>query len=167
MALCFVAYNGASPTTAAVPKVTTGTAIKTLLQVATPSTIGLRVIEWGISFDGTSSSATPIQCELIDVNVAATVTAYAAADVVKFNGPNDAATLMTLGTSASGYTATAEGSITAARLLDYQNISPTSGYAKQFPLGREPAVAASRFLRVRVTAAAAVNATAYVVWEEQ
>lgn len=165
MALCFKAFNGASPTTAAIPKVTTGTAIKTLIQIATPSTQQLRVTEWGISFDGIAA-ATPIQCELIDVNVAATVTAYAAGDIVKYNAPNDQASLMTLGTTASGFTATAEGTITTARLLDYQEISPMGQFAIQFPLGREPAVAVSRFLRVRVTAAAAVNATAYVTWEE-
>lgn len=161
----FVAYNGPSPTAAAVAPVTTGTAVKTLLQVATPATAGLRVIEWGISFDGFAAAA-PIKVELIDANVAATVTAFVSADVVKHNSPNDQATAMTLGTSASGYTASAEGTVTGARLLDYQLVSPASAYLKQFPLGREPSVAVSRFLRIRVTAPAAVNAVAYVIWEE-
>jgi hypothetical protein len=165
MAKTYVAYNGASPTTAAIPKVTTGTAIKTLMQLATPSTEDLVVIEWGISFDGTAA-ATPIQVELVDTNVAATVTAYGASDLVKHNNPNGPPSLMTLGTTASGFTATAEGTITATRVLDYQLVAPTGAYVKQFPLGREPSVPVSRFLRVRVTAAAAVNATCYVIWEE-
>jgi hypothetical protein len=38
---------------------------------------------------------------------------------------------------------------------------------KQWPLGLEPEVAVSRFLRVRVTAAAAVNAVCYVVWTKR
>lgn len=161
----FRAINGPQPTTAAPTKITTGTAIKTLLQIATPSTAGLRVVEWGIEFDG-STAATPIICELIDVNVAATVTAFAAADLVKQGNPNDQASLMTVGTSASGYTATAEGTITGGRLLDHALVAPTNQFRTQFPLGREPIVPVSRFLRIRVTAPAAVNALCYIVWEE-
>lgn len=161
----YKAYNGPSPTTAAQVPVTTGTAIKTLLQIATPSTEMLRVVEWGISFDG-SAAATPIRCELIDTNVAATVTAHVAAGILNLNAPNDVASSVTLGTSATGYTATAEGSITAARELDVQFVAPTNQYVMQWPLGREPEVAVSRFLRVRVTAAAAVNAYCYIIWEE-
>src|SRR4051812_15992307 len=110
----YLAFNGPRPTTAAPSSVTTGTAIKTLLQLATPSTNTIRVIEWGISFDG-SAAATPIKVELVETDVAATVTAYGANDLVKWGDPNANASNVTLGTSASGYTATAEGSITATR----------------------------------------------------
>jgi hypothetical protein len=161
----YVAYNGAAPTTAALTSVTTGTAIKTLLQIATPATCELRISEWGISFDG-SAAATPIKVELVDTNVAATVTAHVAAGLMSLNDTNTVASRMTLGTTATGYTATVEGTTTAARLLDYQQVSPTGLYVKQWPLGLEPEVAVSRFLRVRVTAAAAVNAVCYVVWSE-
>lgn len=159
------AANGAMPTTAALAAVTTGTAIKTLLQIATPSTRGLKVVEWGISFDG-SAAATPIKCELIQTDVAATVTAHVAAGVQPYDDPNAPASLMTLGTTATGYTATAEGTITATRYGDLQQIQPTNPYVKQWPLGREFKVPISKFLRVRVTAGAAVNAYCYVVWEE-
>jgi hypothetical protein len=155
----YVSYNGAMPTTAALVPVTTGTAIKTMLQIATPSTEQLRVIEWGISFDG-SAAATPGRVELIETDVAATVTAHVGAGVMRHNAPNDVASLVTLGTAATG------GTTTAARLLDYQLVAPSAQYVKQFPLGREPEVAASKFLRVRVTFAAAVNAVCYVIWEE-
>lgn len=165
MAKNYLVANGPAPTTAAQAAVTTGTAIKTMLQLASPSTQDIRIIEWGISFDG-SAAATPIKCELIETNVAATVTAYAAADVIKLSHPNDPASLVTLGTTASGYTATAEGSITATRLLDAQFVAPTNQYLKQFPLGREPLVPVSKFLRIRVTAGAAVNCYCYIVWEE-
>jgi hypothetical protein len=161
----YVTYNGAMPTTAALAPVTTGTAVKTLLQIATPATEMLRVVEWGISFDG-SAAATPGKVELIETDVAATVTAHVSAGIMKVNAPNDVPSLMTLGTAATGYTATAEGTTTASRLLDYQLIAPTGQYVKQYPLGREPEVAASKFLRVRVTFAAAVNAVCYVMWEE-
>ncbi len=160
----YCVYNGASAAlTAALTKVATGATIKTLLQISTPSTIGLRVVEWGISFDAVA--ATPVECELVETGaINATVTAYNAGDVVKMNGPNDAATLMTLGTANSGFTSSAEGTITATRLGDYQLVAQQ--YVKQFPLGREFEVAASKFLRVRVTAAVTAGAVCYVCWEE-
>lgn len=165
MSNTFIAHNGASPTTAALAPVTTGTTIKTLLQIATPSTCELRVVEWGISFDG-SAAATPIKVELIDTDVAATVTAHVAAGVRSLNDTGTVASKMTLGTAASGYTASAEGTTTVSRLLDYQQIAPTGQFVKQWPLGLEPEVAVSRFLRIRVTAGAAVNAVCYIVWTE-
>jgi hypothetical protein len=160
----YIAYNGAMPTTAALASVTTGTAIKTMLQVATPSTRQLRVIEWGISFDG-SAAATPGKVELIQTDVAATVTAHVAAGVMPHNEPNAPASLVTLGTAATGFTASAEGTTTASRVLDYQLLPPTAPYVKQFPLNREPEIPISKFLRVRVTFAA-VNAVCYICWEE-
>lgn len=159
-------FNGPSPTTAAQAVVTTGTAIKTLLQVEPSATNGLHVVEWGISFDG-SAAATPIKCELLQTDVAATVTAHVAAGIVKFDsaalmGSDPTTNLIQVGTANTGYTATAEGTITATRVFDAQLIAPTNQYIKQFPLGLEPFVEISKFLRVRVTAGAAVNAYCYV-----
>lgn len=165
MATLYWAVNGAMPTTAALSPVTTGTAIKTMLQVASSSTRPLKVVEWGISFDG-SSAATPIKCELIQTDVAATVTAHVAAGVPPYDDPNAPASTVTLGTSATGYTATAEGTITATRYADVQLVAPTGQWVKQWPLGREFQLPVSKFLRVRVTAGAAVNAYCYVIWEE-
>jgi hypothetical protein len=163
----YLVANGAMPTTAALTKVTTGTAIKTMLQLATSSGNPIWVEEWGISFDG-SAAATPIQCELIETGaVAATVTAHVTAGVMNYDLVSDGgASTLTLGTSATGYTATAEGSITATRLGDIQLVAPSSLYVKQFPLGREFLVPPSRFLRVRVTAGTAVNCWTYVVFSD-
>jgi hypothetical protein len=158
----FFAANGAMPTTAAVAGVTTGTAIKTLLQIATPSTTGITVVEWGISFDGAPSA---IKCELVETDVAATVTAHVAAGVQPYSVADGTASVMTLGTAATGYTASAEGTTTATKYADVQYLS-TNTYVKQFVLSREFVVKPSKFLRVRVTAAAAVNATCYVIWGE-
>lgn len=163
----YSAYNGPMVTTAAPAKITTGTSVKTLMQLSTPSTLTLEVIEWGISFDG-SAAATPGVCELVDtVAIAATVTAYVANDITKLSQAGSAlASNLTLGTANSGYTATAEGSITATRQLDSQLLPPTAPYIKQFPLERGPEVLASEFLRVRVTFGTTINALCYVVWAE-
>lgn len=166
MAKIYATYNYAAPTTAAPTPVTTGTAVKTMLQLAMPSTLQARVVEWGISFDGATATNVPGTIELIETDVAATVTAHGATGIVKLNGPNDAASLATLSTTATGFTASAEGTITASRTLDSQLVNPTGSYFKQFPLGREPEQLVSKFLRVRVKFAVAVNAICYIVWEE-
>lgn len=164
----YIIFNGPSPTTAAQVPVTTGTAIKTLLQIKGVTAIPFKIVEWGISFDG-SAAATPIRCELIETGtVFATVTAHVAAGIVKLGAPGGVPTPTTffeVGTAATGYTATAEGTIIASRVLDVVFQPPTAPYVKQFPLGREPIVDAVSALRVRVTAAAAVLAYTYVVVE--
>jgi hypothetical protein len=166
----YLVMNSPMVTTSPPSKPATGTSTKTLLQLA--PTAPVRVIEWGISLDG-SSAATPGQVELIDTGtVFATVTAFAVADVQPSNDPNAPAntsgssgTPLGLGTALSGYTASAEGSVTATRMLDLQQVAPTNQYVKQFPLGREPEVPAGHALRVRVTFGTSVNAWCYVVFE--
>ena len=168
MALYLIA-NGPMPTTAAQAVVTTGTAIKTLLQIKASATAVARIVEWGISFDG-SAAATPIKCELLETDVAATVTASVSADIAKLDaaalsGGDPTTNLLPVGTTSTGYTASAEGSITSVRMLDVQLIAPTNQYVKQFPLGREPIIQISKFGRIRVTAGAAVNAYCYMIVE--
>jgi hypothetical protein len=166
MARQYMIANGADPTTAALLKVTTGTAIKTLLQVQANSAIPFIVFEWGISLDG-SSANTAINCELIDTeSIPATVTAHVIAGVMPY-GPDQTASTVALGTTATGYTATAEGTTTASRYGDAQLIAPTNQYVKEFSLGREFYVPAGHNCRIRVTnPGTAVNAYCYMKIEE-
>ena len=161
-------YNGANAATAAA-KVTTGSALKSMLVLSPPATLAFEIIEWGISFDG-AAAATPGVCELYDVlaqSVAHTVTAYAAADITKVNrAAGSLASNLTLGTANSGFTASAEGTITTAMQHDVQLLPPTAPYVKQFPLERGPEVLASEFERIRVTFGTAISALCYIVWAE-
>lgn len=163
MSLYLIA-NGPMPTTAAQVPVTTGVAIKTLLQVK-PFNLA-RIVEWGISFSGFAAAA-PIKVELLETGtVFATVTASVDADVTKLNDLSAAAASvagLTHGVAATGYTATVEGAISAVRLFDVQFIAPTNQYVKQFPLGREPVINIASAGRIRVTAGAAVDAYCYMV----
>lgn len=161
----FTAYNGAAPTTAALVPVTTGTAIKTMLQIAPPATLELEVVAWGICFDS-ATFGTKIRCELVETDVASTGTAHVAAGIVKVTDPAGLGSQVTLSTTTTSYTATVEGTTTASRLLDYQLVDQSGAYSFTWPLGNYPVVAASKFLRVRVTATAAVNATCFVTWAE-
>lgn len=166
--MLYLIGNGPMQTTAAFAPVSTGTAIKTLLQVKPGATAILRIVEWGISFDG-AAAATPGRIELIETDVAATVTAAVANDITKYDSDallaGDPTTdWIAVGTSATGYTASVEGSITAVRnLAGPQFIAPTSQFIQQFPLGREPIIQPGKFGRIRVTFAAAVNAYCYMI----
>jgi hypothetical protein len=168
MALYLIA-NGITPTSsAAVIAVTTGTALKTMLQVKASATKPLQIVEWGISLNG-SAAAAPGIVELIEVNSAATVTASVAGDITKLDaealaGGDPTTNLIPVGTTSTGFTASSEGSPTATRIFDVQYVAPTNQYVKQFPLGLEPVVQVSQFARIRVTfASGAVNAYCYMV----
>lgn len=165
MADSYMMLNGAAPGAAAPVVVTTGTAIKTLLQLSTPATRAIKIIQWWVEFDG-SAAATPIKVELVETSGAATVTAATLADITKFSDPNAPNPLLTLGTANTGYTASAEGTPGTSRAFEYHLVAPTGGIFIQYPLGREPELPVSKFLRIRVTAAAAVNAVCGIVWEE-
>ena len=159
----YFAANGATPTTAALVKVATGTSIKTLLQIATPSTTNITILEWGISFDG-SAAATPIEVELFGTTVGASV--GTSLTPTSFGDPNAVASLCVGGTAATCFSPGTEGSVANLRYFDLQLVAPTNQYVKQYPLGREPEIAASQFLRIRVTAGTTVNAYCYIIWEE-
>lgn len=141
--------------------VATGATVKTVLQVATPSTTDIRVVAWGVSFDGIASTAVPGVCALVDVDVAATVTTLTPE---LWGSADNQASLCVGGTAATGYNASAEGTITASRLLDGQQVHPQAGYSVWLP--ERPRAKASRFLRVRCTFAATVNVLPWVLWQE-
>jgi hypothetical protein len=159
----YAVWNAATAALTAAPTaVTTGTAIKTMLQVK--PTTPIVIVEWGYSFDVVPTAL--VRVELITTGtVNATVTQFAAGDVVKYDDPSMGASAISLGTAASGFTSSAEGTVTASRLMDYQ-LSWAQQFSKQFPLDREPGVVANDILRIRMTTATAINATAYIVFEE-
>lgn len=165
----YIVWNGPAPTTAAQQSVTTGTSIKTMLQLATPSTRQIQLLEWGFSLDDPPGADGVV--ELLQTDVAATVTAHAASGVVNLD-PNGTASLLTLGTSATGYTATAEGSTTSARVFDsvsLSSVSQESGlqYVRQWMPDARPVIAVSRFLRVRATTpTTAADMRCWVVFQE-
>jgi hypothetical protein len=144
-------------------EVATGTALKTLLQVATPSTTGMMICGWGWSMDGTSGSAAPGQVDLIDVDVAATVTSLTPEKRLSANAP---ASLCVGGASATGYNASAEGTITDSRLLDSPEIHPQTGYGVWFDSNDRIYMKPSRFLRIRCLFAATVNGVPWLAWYE-
>jgi hypothetical protein len=92
-------YNGPSPTTAALTPVTTGTAIGRCCSWPCRQ----RRTAWssrGACRSTPRRSLAPVKCELIETDVAATVTAHVAAGLVKMNAPAlQLASQLTLGTA--------------------------------------------------------------------
>ena len=164
-------HNSAMVTTTAPVKQPTGTAIRTMMQLAPATGYVMRIHEWGFSLD---SYAIAGEVELVDtgtVFATAMSTAYAAADIQPHNDAtapaNTAGTSgvpLNLGTGLSGF-ATAgvtEGSTTASKMKDLQ-IDPQGPYVKQWPMGLEPEIPGADALRVRMTFGTTVNAYIYMI----
>jgi hypothetical protein len=139
-----------------VSAITTGTALKTLMELQTAATSRAIIASWWVEFNGTTAANAPILVELVRASAGITGTTVTA---VKYKDFAPAA-LTTV-----KHTASVEG--TPTDVLETHYVSPTSGLILQYPLGREPEVPISGFLRLRVTAASgSVSANVGFVWDE-
>lgn len=166
----FIVGNYGMPTTAAPTPVTTGTAIRTHLQIATATSRGITVVKWGIQF--ATAPTAPVTCELFGTSVAASVgTAHTAPSVMAYNpagisGTQPVSTVQ-LGAALTGFTFTTENTPANVRMADLQIIpAGVSQYVWEWSLGREFEVPPSSFLRVRMTTATAVSMLTYVVFDD-
>lgn len=167
----FWAANNSVALTAAQAGQATGTTIRTMLQVATPSSSSLRVVAFGVEFASALTGACTV--ELVDTFAVAatTLTAHVAAGVQPYDGnANGGASIMTLGAGATGYNvagAGTENTTTASRTgkLKILPIGSTS-YEWEWSLGREFFVPVSHFLRLRMTTTPTINAFCWILWDE-
>lgn len=164
-------YNAAMATTAAQAAVATGTTIKTMLQLATPSTRQAMILSWGFTTD-TPPGADAV-FELLQTDVAATVTAHVASGIQPLD-PNAPASLCVGGAALTGYTASAEGTITATRMFDVVGMSSVSAeaapfltYVRDFMPDERPIIPVSKFARIRATTpTSGVNLRCWIVFTE-
>ena len=129
---------------------------KTVVEVQTASTDRVKVKEIFVGFDGVNAAAVPVLVELLRGGAGITGTTLAATA----RDPADGAHSCTI-----KHTATAEGSPTAASGSTWR-IPPTGFLYLQVPLGNEWVIGVSGFWRIRLTAAAIVNATVGLLLEE-
>jgi len=170
----FLIGNYASPTTAVSAAVATGTNVKTMQQVKPSATLAMRILRWGFSTTAPASTATLV-AELIETDVAATVTAHVAAGLVKYDAlaqlcGDPTTNLIQVGTTATGYTASAEGTIAVTRLLAGPQtiVIPTTGgaqFEEMFPLGEQPSLTIGLFARIRLHSTVDVNARSWMLVE--
>lgn len=131
---------------------------KTVLNVIAGSNALFRIIEFGVSFDGTSATAEPVTVELCysTQGGAGTSTSHT---ITQTGGP----ARNVQATAARNYSAEPTTLTVWKRWL----VHPQTGIVVQFPLGREPEeTVTADGLCLRLTAPAAVNCQAYIEFEE-
>ena len=166
----YIAYNNAFGASGTPSGLMLGTSYaanpKVAIQLATPSGMQIRLVEWGVSFNGSAAGA-PAVCELVQNGTAATVSTAHSTSTILPMGDNTKTSGLTMGTTSSGYgNGATSNSNVPDKYFDTQFIGPMSQYLKQWPLGREPIVAASKYCQLRINTAATLTAIAYIVFEE-
>ena len=128
--------------------ITTGTSVKTLMQIVAASNHKVLIDEISISFNGISNTAEPIKVRVLRQTTAGTMSSLT---LVK--DPDDWDETMQ---TTAQHTATAEP--TAGDVLMSDHVHPQQGYLWQAPLGRQLAIGGGDRLGIEVTAAASVSA---------
>ena len=136
---------------------------KTAINLIAGATTQPIITEFGVSFDGVSSTAVPELVELCTSTQGAAGTSTAFTPLQIRNWP-PAAAICTAGVN---YTAEP----TTLVVVKHWYVPPTSGMVLQFPLGREiegiiTAATAGKGWALRLTAPAIVNYKAYFEFEE-
>ena len=149
------AYVLSNPTTFAA---TAGA--KTILNVIAPAGHGLSLVEFGISFDGVTSSAVPALVEICQSTQAGAGTSAEAATIVQVRGRLTSGSAPTSGTR---YTAepTTLSVVRTFYVAQYMGV-----LVLQLPLGRELECDSSggtiKAIAMRINVSANVNAKAYM-----
>lgn len=128
---------------------------KTIVQLVAPANHRVKVLGWGIFFDGVSVTAEPVQVRVLRQTTAGTMSALTPAQVRPV-----AETIQ----ATAQHTATVEPS--AGDVLDIVEVHPQSGFEVKFPMGQEIVVAGAGRLGIECTAPANVNVRAKIFFEE-
>ena len=141
--------------TSGVVALTAATA-RTLIELATGAAVANQWVAFDITFDGVTATAVPVKVDIITTTASGTGTTYTP---VRYSPsqPVAAATTAEIATTVEGSTPT---------VVQSWYVPPTSGFSYQWPLGRELAMFPSKFMGIRCTAPAGVNAIANLVFEE-
>jgi hypothetical protein len=132
---------------------------ETLLQLRGHANTKAKIIEIGVSFDGVSTSEAPVVVRLLRQTTDGTSTG---ATEIAWD-PDNPTPLCT------GFHSHTSTEPTAGDVLATWEVHPQGGsLVVQWPLGREPTLdnATTSRIGLEVNAPAAVNAVAYMVWEE-
>jgi hypothetical protein len=151
----------------ALTRVTTGTALKTLLQVNVPANAAINILGWGVSFRGVAAADPPGECYLMHGDVAASAGTSFTPESWRSQIETVASACIG-GAALTGHSFGTEGTITASVVLDPQQVHPQSGYGVWFPTDCRPRVGSTsaRFVRIRSNFTVAQDAVPWIVWDE-
>jgi len=134
------------------------TTAKTVLNVIAGTGAPIRLVEFGVSFDGVTAGNEPVTVEICS-STQATAGTSSSATPRQIRG----ATRTVQASGARNYT----GEPSVLTVLKSFLVHPQGGgLVVQFPLGREMEEAATNGIALRLTAPDAVNAQAYMEFEE-
>lgn len=128
---------------------------ETIIQLVSPTNQRVRVLGWGVFFDGTSATAEPVQVRVLRQTSAGTSSALTPV----LNQPASE-TIQT--TALQDFSAEPS----ASDVLDVVECHPQGGYEKWFPPGYEIIMAGGTRLGLECTAPAIVNVRAKFYFEE-
>lgn len=131
--------------------------VKTVINLTGISTSRAKIVAWGISFNGTTTSAVPVTVDFLRQVSAGTGTAI--------NEPPFDTVYPTAGVAAR---ANFSAEPSAGDILESYFIHPQGGILiKEYPPGREVILDdATVYIGIRVNAPAAVSCIAWIQWEE-
>lgn len=136
------------------------TGAKTALNVIAGANQAISIVEWGVSFDGVTSSAVPATVELCQSTQAGAGTSAASAPAIVQVGGRAITAQPTTG---HNYTAEPTTLTTIEQFFVPQFMGML---VKQYPLGQEPDTDLSggtvKALAIRVTTSATVNVLCYI-----
>ena len=142
--------------TAKIAGVTTGTALKTMIQLIAAANHAIKIKQFVVGFHGTSATAEPIKVEIVRQTDAGTMSALTPVKADDSNGD-------TLDTTAQ-HTATAEP--TPGDILVNIPVHPQTSLVYEPPWDAPIVVGAGDRLGFTTTAAVAVNCDMTVIFEE-
>lgn len=141
---------------ARVAGVSTGTSVKTLVQIVSPTNQRLKITEVAIGFHGITNTDAPITVELVQQSTAGTSSSLT--PVSEDSGMPE--TVQSTALQAFS----AEPTLT--NVIRTWAVHPQQGAVLILPIGREIKVSGGKRIGLRVTAGVAVNADAYIRFEE-
>lgn len=143
----------------------TGTSALVVLDLLAAASRRLNLNELSVTFNGTSSSATPVIVRLVRT----TGTPSGGGTITQAATPHDPSAPASTLTAYMPTTATPGTWTTAPTVgvtLRTWYVPPTTGLILQFPQGQEVDVAVSAGLGIQIVAGADVQANTYLVWTE-
>lgn len=135
---------------------------KTVAQLKSLANQRLKILKWGVSFDGVSPGAEPVQVRLLRQTSVIGGTPTAVTPVLVGPGAETP-------TSSFAYSAGGSEPTNSSQVLAAVEVHPQSGYEYTYPLGQEDYViggASVGYVGIECTAPAAVNCRAMMRWEE-
>lgn len=132
---------------------------KTVLQVQAPTNQCVKVLGWGVYFDGVTASAVPVGVRLLRQTSAGSLATGVANSL---NSRPETILTTTRYWTTTGEPSNGGSSAEADRITCH----PQQWYEARFPAGQEIIIPSAAYLGIECTAAATVNVRAKLIFEE-